>query len=164
MQDEIPAEVDANANARQSLDEISKQVNEMKADITKTSDANDPVSDGDGGYSQRAALGEIEKIKKIAEILETIILPTIVNRQNAQEQAQNKGAESSATAADPIKILPKGFKLLQHHNPIASIADDGGQTVFNQKPTNPQSDDNWLHSNCVHHLERFIRTRLNERQ
>lgn len=143
FQDGIPAEVDANANARQSLDEISKEVNDMKAEMTKkNTDTNDPVSDGDGGNSQRAAMGEIEKIKKIAEILETIVLPTIVNRQNAQEQAQNKGAESSASAADPIKILPKGFKLLQHHNPIVSTADDGGQTVSNQKPINPQSDDN----------------------
>lgn len=139
FQDEIQAEVDANANVKQSLDEISEEVNEMKAEITKNKEPTDTVSDGDNGISQRAALGEIEKIKKIAEILETVVLPTIVNRQNAQDQSQSKGAESPSS--DPIKILPKGFKLLQHHNAITSGMDDGSQTTTIQK-SNPQSDDN----------------------
>lgn len=114
----------------------------MKAEITKNSEPIDSVSDGDNdekGNSQRAALGEIEKIKKIAEILETVVLPTIVNRQNAQEKSQGKGVDCSVS--DPIKILPKGFKLLQHHGAITSSIDDGSPTTTNQKP-NPQSDDN----------------------
>lgn len=124
----------------------------MRAELTKNQDTNDPVSSGggggsggsgggaDGGNSQRAAQGEIDKIKKIVEILETIVLPTIVD--TAQKQNQYKAAAGSPSdhQSDPIKIIPKGFKLLQHHA-ISSNGDDGSQTAANQKP-NPQSDDN----------------------
>lgn len=147
FQEEIQIEVESNVNAKQSLDELSKEVNEMKAELTKNTNdeqiPNDTVSDGadnNNGNSQRAALGEIDKIKKIVEILETIVVPTIVDRQNAQEQYQKKGADPSATSSDPIKILPKGFKLLQHHT-ITSNVDDGSTATTNQK-LNPQSDDN----------------------
>lgn len=112
------------------MDEISKEVNNMKAEMMmKNSEQGlDTVSDGDGSYnSSRAALGYIEKIQKIAEILETVVLPTIVDSQNAQKTAQNK-ASSSGTASitsDPIKIIPTRLKLLQHHGSIGTSADDG---------------------------------------
>lgn len=97
FQDEIQVEVDANAIAKQSLDEISKEVNEMKVQLTNPNEQTDAVNDGDNnnGNSQRAALGEIDKIKKIVEILETIVLPTIVDRQNAQEQSQKNHIDSA---------------------------------------------------------------------
>lgn len=125
-------EVDAKATARQSLDEISKEVNDMKAELTKNNEPGpDTVSDGEGGNSQRAALGEIEKIKKIAEILETIVLPTIVDSQNAQKSAQNKAAAtgSASVSSDSIKYLPNRLKLLQHHGSIGVPVDDGIQTA-----------------------------------
>lgn len=142
LQDEIQSEVDANVNARQSLDELNREVNEMKAEFTKTNESQgyDTVSgDGDGGNRQRAVLGEIDTIKKIIDILETVIVPTIVDSQNAAKSNQNKASAtgSASISSDPIKILPKGFKLLQHH----SIITDDGQSAINQKP-NPQSDDN----------------------
>lgn len=118
----------------------------MKSELTKNPDTGDPVSDGDGngggggaagGNSQRAALGEIAKIKQIAEILENIVLPTIVDSAQA-----NKAAGSPVDhQSDPIKIIPKGLKLLQHHSAITSNIDDGSQAATNQKP-NPQSVDN----------------------
>ncbi|XP_031619488.1 uncharacterized protein LOC116338412 isoform X1 [Contarinia nasturtii] len=139
--DAIPVESDANTNRRQSLDEISKEVNEMKAELTKSTNEQQPDTVSDGGNSQRAAIGEIENIKKIVEILEKIVgdvVPTIVDRQNAQEQAQrNRGASDSSS--DPIKILPKGLKLLQHHALAANVDENNAAT--NHKP-NLQSDDN----------------------
>lgn len=154
FQDEIQTEIDANVNAKQSLDEITQEVNNMKSELTKNPDTGDPVSDGDGngnggggggaaagGNSQRAALGEIAKIKQIAEILENIVLPTIV------DTAQAAGSPADHQS-DPIKIIPKGLKLLQHHSAITSNIDDGNQAATNQKP-NPQSVDNWYHSKCT---------------
>lgn len=142
LQDEIQGEIDTNANARQSLDELNKEVNQMKAEFTKNNESQgyDTVSDGgDGGNKQRAVLGEIDTIKKIIDILETVVVPTIVDSQNAAKSSQNKATAtgSASISSDPIKILPKGFKLLQHHSIIA----DDGQSANNQKP-NPQSDDN----------------------
>lgn len=141
-QDEIQSEIDANANARQNLDELSKEVNQMKAEFTKNNESQgyDTVSDaGDGGNKQRAVLGEIDTIKKIIDILETVVVPTIVDSQNAAKSSQNKATAtgSASVSSDPIKILPKGLKLLQHHSIIA----DDGQSANNQIP-NPQSDDN----------------------
>lgn len=144
LQDEIQGEVDANANARQSLDELSKEVNQMKAEFTKNNESpdHDTVSDGggggDGGNKQRAVLGEIDTIKKIIDILETVVVPTIVDSQNAAKSSQNKATAtgSASVSSDAIKILPKGFKLLQHHGIIA----DDGQSANYQK-YNPQSDD-----------------------
>lgn len=137
FQDKIQTDVDAKTDVRQSLDDISKEVNEIKAELTHNNNDNaDGINDGDNGNSQRAALGEIQKIKKIAEILETIVLPPIVD--SVQKSAQNKGASGSIASPDPIKIIPKGLKLLQHHA-IASGVDDG-QSTINQK-LNPQSDD-----------------------
>lgn len=129
MQIELDAETNNNANVKQSLDEISREVNEMKTQLT-TSNSENPDTMGDGDNSQRAIIGEIDKIKKIAEILETVVLPTIVDSQtNGQKQNQNNhGVVNSNSATDPIKILPKGLKLLQHHNAITSNVDDG-QTV-----------------------------------
>lgn len=115
----------------------------MKAEFTKNNESQgyDTVSDGgDGGNKQRAVLGEIDTIKKIIDILETVVVPTIVDSQNAAKSSQNKATAtgSASISSDPIKILPKGFKLLQHHS---IIADDGQSAAINQKP-NPQSDDN----------------------
>lgn len=123
--------MDAKVNARQSLDEITKEVNEMRSELNRNSEPNvDTVSDGDGG-NQRAALGEIEKIKKIAEILESVVLPTIVDSKNAQTASQNKASAygSASASSDPIKIVPKGLKLFQHHGSIGAPADDATQTA-----------------------------------
>lgn len=113
LQDELPVEKDNNVDVKQSLDEISKEVNDMKTRLTSINDMESDTDSNTNGTNPRAVVGEIEKIKRIAEILENIVLPTIVNSQ-ANGTATNSGGES-------IKILPKGFnKLLQHHN-----GDDG---------------------------------------
>lgn len=135
-QDEIPVETTNNVDVKQSLDEISREVNDMKAQLTANSNAensnnnnNNNNNEGTGDGEQRAIVGEIEKIKKIAEILETVVLPTIVDSQTSNGQKQNQNNHGSVTvnsgASDPIKILPKGLKLLQHHNAITSNIDDG---------------------------------------
>lgn len=142
IKDEIQGEVNSNVDVRQSLDEISREVNEMKAKLTDTEP--DPVSDGENNNNnnqQRAIIGEIEKIKKIAEILETVVLPTIVDSQvNAQKQNQiHQGNGAAITSSEPIKILPKGLKLLQHHSSITSNVDDGPQITIEKSVS--QSDD-----------------------
>lgn len=117
----------------------------MKSQLTKATNEQpmDTVSGdsvGDNGNKQRAVIGEIDTIKKIVEVLETVIgdiVPTIIDRQNAQEQNQKNrgttGTESaSVTASDPIKIIPKGLKLLQHHTITASNVDD--TNTGNDKP------------------------------
>lgn len=122
----------------------------MKAELTKNNESQqgyDTVSDGDGGGSgggesgnkQRAVLGEIDTIKKIIDILETVVVPTIVDSQNAAKTSQNKATPTGSPSipSDPIKLLPKGLKLLQHHGLIA----DDGQSTINQK-SHPQFDDN----------------------
>lgn len=130
-QDDIQTEVDAKSNAKKSLDEISKEVNDMKVDMMKNNDQGlDTVSDGDGGNnSQRAALGEIDKIKKIVEILETVVVPTIVDSQNAQKAAQGKASATgtASVSSDPIKIFPNRLRYLQqqHHAAAGATLDDG---------------------------------------
>lgn len=116
----------------------------MKAALTRNQDSLDPVSDGDGGggvgvgvgggNSQRAALGYVENVKKILDLLEQIVIPSIVD--TVQKPAANKAASGS-----PVDHLPKALRLLQRHSAITSNTDDGGQITTNQKP-NPQSDDN----------------------
>lgn len=105
-------------NAKQSLDEISKEVNDMKTRLTSNNDMNGDTDSNNNGTNSRAVIGEIEKIKKIAELLETIVLPTIVNSQaNEQKPNQNNHGTAANSGGESIKILPKGFnKLLQHHN------------------------------------------------
>lgn len=115
----------------------------MRAALTKNQDTLDPVSDGDGGggvggvgggNSQRAALGYVENIRKIIDLLETIVIPSVVD--SVQKPAANKAASGS-----PVDHLPKALRLLQRHSAITSNTDNGGQITTNQKP-NPQSDDN----------------------
>lgn len=119
-QDEIPSEIDA--NARQSLDEISKELNDMKLEMSKKDEPGYDSVNG-GGNSQRAIIGEIETIKKIADILETVILPAIVDSGTKAGQTHAVASGSASVSSDPIKILPKGLKLLQHHSAIG--VDDG---------------------------------------
>lgn len=117
----------------------------MKAALTKNQDTLDPVSDGDGGggggavgvgggNSQRAALGYVENVKKIIDLLEQLVIPSIVD--SVQKPAVNKAASGST-----VDHLPKALRLLQRHSAITSNTDDGGQITTNLKPY-PQSDDN----------------------
>lgn len=105
-------------DAKQSLDEISKEVNDMKTRLTSNNDMEGDTDSNNNSTNPRAVVGEIEKIKKIAEILENIILPTIVNSQNnEQKQNQNNHGTAANSGGESLKIIPKGFnKLLQHHN------------------------------------------------
>lgn len=109
----------------------------MKSTILKSQQTNGTVNDGDNGNSQRAAMGEIEKVRKVVEILESVVLPTIVDSQNAQNKPSGS---SAAVSSDPIKIIPKGLKLLQHHSAITTSIDDGAPMAADQKP-NPQSNE-----------------------
>lgn len=105
-------------DTKQSLDEISKEVNDMKTRLMSNNDMEGDTDSNKNGTNPRAVIGEIEKIKKIADILETIVLPTIVNGlTNEQKQNQNNHGSAPNGGGESIKILPKGFnKLLQHHN------------------------------------------------
>lgn len=114
-QDELQEETN---EVKQSLDEISKEVNDMKTRLTSGNDVEGDTDSNNNGTNSRTVFGEIEKIKKIAEILESIVLPTIVNSQaNEQKQNQNQHGAAANNNGESIKILPKGFnKILQHHN------------------------------------------------
>lgn len=74
-----------------------------------------------GGPSGRGVIGDIEKLKKVAEILETVgqaVLPAIIDSQvNAQKAIQ--------TPSEPPKGIPKGFHLL-HNVAIAQQNNDDG--------------------------------------
>lgn len=133
LQDELQEETNNNANAKRSLDEISKEVNDMKMRLTSNNDMDGDTDSNNTGTNPRALIGEIEKIKKIAEILETIVLPTIVNSQaNEQKLNQNNRGTAANSGGESIKILPKGFnKLLQHHN-----GEDGQAFRFAQQLDN----------------------------
>lgn len=76
--------------------------------------------------SQRAVIGDIEKVKKIAQILETVgqaLLPAVLDGQlNAQNSETNSPKASGPS--ETVKSLPKGLKLLQHHNTLASNLND----------------------------------------
>lgn len=111
---------EANKNivdAKNSLDEISKEVNEMKTRLTSNNDMGGETDSSYNGTNPRAVVGEIEKIKKIAEILETIILPAVVNSQ-ANEQKQNQINHGTAANSGGESIKPK---LLQHQNILDRI-------------------------------------------
>lgn len=142
-QDDILSEIESAMDVKQSLDEISREVDELKTKLT-----NDGAHDGDGssksGQQTNAATGEIDKIRKIVELLETVVLPIVVDKeQNAQKPAPPKigqpVAAVASVASDPIKILPKGLRLLQHHSGLISDLEDGPQLTIEK--TILQADD-----------------------
>lgn len=81
-----------------------------------TQNPNDGTSNG-----QRTVVGDIEKLKKIAQILETVaktVLPVAVDGQ--ANAANSENSAKASVSSEPGKIMPKGLKLLQHHNSLAS--------------------------------------------
>lgn len=80
------------------------------------------------GNEPHALLGDIEKLKKVAEILETIgqaVLPTVVDEAtspNAVVQQSNGETMPTKTNVgdEHVNFLPKTLKILQHHNAITS--------------------------------------------
>lgn len=137
---DILAEVDSTMDVKQSLDEISREVDELKSRLTNTDDGNN------GGHQTNAATGEIDKIRKIVELLETVVLPIVVDgQQNGPKSGQKLSPAASiasvtAVASEPIKIIPKGLRLLQHHSGIISDIEDGPQIAIEKALF--QSDDN----------------------
>lgn len=97
------------------------------------------ATDGINGTTneQRAIISDIEKLKKIAEILETVgqvVLPTVVNSQaNTQKSAVSTSISSTGTG-ESVKILPKGLKLLQHHASIATNVDEASAVAPESVP------------------------------
>lgn len=107
---QVTAEDDTNPDILDTLNEITEEIGNMQNKDTQNSNATV------GG--QRAVVGDIEKLKKIAQILETVgqaLLPAVVDGQiNAQNMETN--AVKPTVSSEPVKILPKGLKLLQHHS------------------------------------------------
>lgn len=89
----------------------------------QTKDTQNPIDGTTNG--QRTVVGDIEKLKKIAQILETVaqtVLPVAVDGQANAVNSENSAKAS--VSSEPGKILPKGLKLLQHHNTLASNLND----------------------------------------
>lgn len=128
-------------DVKQSLDEISREVDELKSKLT-----NGDTSESNAGQQTHAAGGEIDKIRKIVEILETVVLPIVVDSQNKDQKPNPLKAAGpvsvasvASVASDPIKILPKGLRLLQHHSGLISDFDEGPQIAIEK--TILQTDD-----------------------
>lgn len=103
-----------------TLDEITEEISKIQGDDKM----NGTIASG-----QRGVISDIEKLKKIAQILETVgqaILPAVVEGQtSAQKQVQSAGGSvANSGSIEPGNILPKGLKLLQHHSAIASNLND----------------------------------------
>lgn len=65
------------------------------------------------GQQQRTVLSDIDKLKKIAQILETVgqaVIPAVVD-------SQTNALKSETGATDAGKHIPKTIKFLQNHHP-----------------------------------------------
>lgn len=132
-QDDILDELSSALDVKQSLDEISREVDELKSKLTN---GDSGAGENNAGQQTHAVGGEIDKIRKIVEILETVVLPIVVDSQNKDQKPNPlKGAGPAAVASvasvasDPIKIIPKGLRLLQHHSGLIPDFDDGHSTI-----------------------------------
>lgn len=95
-----------------TLDEITNDIKAMENNSSKNSNIVD-------GQQQRAVLGDIDKLKKVAEILETIgqaVIPVVID-----SQASIQPSETAASSH-----FPKGIKFLQdkRHQMSESSNDD----------------------------------------
>lgn len=109
----VAAQNENNTDVIASLDEIAQEIVNMQA-----KDAQHTETTG----GQRTVVSDIEKLKKIAQILETVgqaILPAVVDGQG-QVNAQNSEINSAKVSFSS----PKGLKLLQHHSSLASNLND----------------------------------------
>lgn len=90
----------------EALDQITDEINKIQSE-------NDNPQTG-----QRTVVSDIEKLKKIAQILETVgqaVIPAVVDGQiNAQKSTGNSGAGLTAQSTG-LKILQQ-----QHHGAIGS--------------------------------------------
>lgn len=122
-------------DVKQSLDEISREVDELKSKLTN---GDSGTGESNAGQQTHAATGEIDKIRKIVEILETVVLPIVVDSQNKDQKPNPLKAAGpiavassvASVASDPIKIIPKGLRLLQHHSGLLSDFDEGPQIAI----------------------------------
>lgn len=102
-------------NITDALDEITDEIGDMQK--------------GDGQNTtagQRTVVSDIDKLKKIAQILETVgqaLLPTVVDGQVNAQNAESNSVKATVSS-EPVKILPTGLKLLQHHSALASNLND----------------------------------------
>lgn len=130
-------------DVKQSLDEISREVDELKSRLTNADNNGEASDSNNRGQQTNAATGEIDKIRKIVELLETVVLPIVVDGQKSNPVKVSPAASIAsvtAVASEPIKIIPKGLRLLQHHSGIISDIDDGPQITIEKALF--QSDDN----------------------
>lgn len=110
---QVAAQNENNTDVTDVLDEIAQEIVNMQG-----KDAHTETTAG----GQRTVISDIEKLKKIAQILETVgqaILPAVVDGQG-QVNAQNSETNSAKVSAPS----PKGLKLLQHHSSLASNLND----------------------------------------
>lgn len=118
---QVAAQNNNNADITDALDEITDEIISMQLQGKDT-----PAPSNGTGGSQRTVISDIEKLKKIAQILETVgqaVLPSVVDGQVNAQNAETNSVKASASS-EPVKILPKGLKLLQHHNSLASNLND----------------------------------------
>lgn len=123
-----------------ALDEITDEINNIQ------------IENSSAPTGQRGVVSDIEKLKKIAKILETVgqaVLPAVVDGQiNAQKsagingnaayggsglaavagQSSSAGNVVAGIAPEPGNVFPKGFKRLQqqHHNTLTPNNDVNG--------------------------------------
>lgn len=111
---QVAAQNETNTDVSDALDEIAQEIVNMQG-----KDAQHTETTAGG---QRTVVSDIEKLKKIAQILEAVgqaILPAVVDGQ-VQVNAQNSDTNSAKVNVLP----PKGLKLLQHHSSLASNLND----------------------------------------
>lgn len=90
-----------------ALDQITEEIKDMENNTTRSAN----LLDGQP-LQQRTVLSDIDKLKKIAQILETVgqaVIPAVVDSQtNAQK--------SETASTDAGKYIPKTIKLFQSHH------------------------------------------------
>lgn len=66
--------------------------------------------------STKTVISDIEKLRKIAEIIATVgeaVIPAVVNEQNNAKSSQ-------ASANEPTKSFPKNLHLINHHEAVSA--------------------------------------------
>lgn len=127
---QVAAQNETNIDINEALDEITEEIVNMQ---------NKDMQNGNGtSGGQRTVVGDIEKLKKIAQILETVgqaVLPAVVDSQiNAQNSETNSA--KIGVSSEPGKILPNGLKLLQHHSSLASSLNEPSPVQSHSKVDN----------------------------
>lgn len=121
---------DTNIDVADPLDEIIGEISKMQGNDLS-------VANGTGSGGQRTVISDIEKLKKIAQILETVgqaVLPAVVDGPLSEANSIKSNVQS-----EPAKILPK---ILQHHSLVSNLNE---ATQVQPQPVAPADAQNkWI--------------------